>query len=306
MKEDLVFSSEILANEKESLATRFRALFTLRNAVCQESIDAIGKVLLNDDSDLLKHECAYCMGQMKDPIAIPYLVETIKDEKQHPMVRHEAGEALGAIGKYTDEILELLHKYSKHNVRELSETCELALQRLDWYNVQKEKAKSEESTSPYNTVDPTPSYPDTMSIDDLKTIYLDEKRTLFDRYKALFTLRNIGNSEAVAAICEGFFGSPMDSALFKHEVAFVLGQMQHLDSVDALSKKLADLEENEIVRHECAEALGSIGKSDIINKYIDDNSRIVRESCQVALDMADYYNDDNQFEFIQKGVTGDV
>lgn len=287
--------SKILASDQETLAKRFRALFTLRNIVCQESIDAIGKVLLEDESALLKHECAYCMGQMKDEVAIPYLVQTIKDEEQHPMVRHEAGEALGAIGKHTEDILDLLKQYSKHNVRELSETCDLALDRLDWYHQQN---KDKESISPYNSVDPTPSFPDNITIDQLKKIYLNEKESLFNRYRALFTLRNIGTTEAIDIICQGFFGSPDDSALFKHEVAFVLGQMQSLDSVDALTKKLADVKENEIVRHECAEALGSIGKSETIRKYLDDSSRIVRESCQVALDMADYENDESQFEFI--------
>lgn len=283
----------------ESLARRFRVLFTLRNIVCNESIDAIAKSLIEDDSDLLKHECAYCMGQMKDPYAIPYLIKTIKDEQQHPMVRHEAGEALGAIGKYDEEILQLLKDYSKHKVPELSETCQLALDRLDWYNMRKGDRDDSESTSPYNSVDPTPSYPDSYKVEDLREIYLDEARTLFERYRALFTLRNIGSPEAVKVICEGLFGSKTDSALFKHEVAFVLGQMQRLDSVESLTKKLADCEENEIVRHECAEALGSIGKSEIIMNYINDKSRIVRESCQVALDMAEYENDETQFDFIE-------
>ncbi|XP_077232146.1 uncharacterized protein LOC143866861 [Tasmannia lanceolata] len=297
MKDNLANLGQLLADDKESLAKRFRALFTLRNIICPESIDAIGKVLINDESDLLKHECAYCMGQMKDPYAIPYLVDTIKDEKQHPMVRHESGEALGAIGRHTDEILSLLQKYSKHHVRELSETCDLALDRLKWYN-ESNGDKNPESSSPYNAVDPTPSYPDSMPLKELESIFLDENKSLFERYRALFTLRNIGTPEAVAVICEGFFGSPSDSALFKHEVAFVLGQMQSLDSVEALTRKLADLEENEIVRHECAEALGSIGKSEIIRKYLDDKSRIVKESCQVALDMADYVNDESQFDFL--------
>lgn len=298
MSEDIATCARILANDGESLAKRFRALFTLRNIVCKESIDEIGKVLLTDESDLLKHECAYCMGQMKSPIAIPYLIEAIKDEKQHPMVRHESGEALGAIGEPDANIISLLEKYAKHHVRELSETCDLALDRLRWYNKENEN-KSSESISPYNAVDPTPSFPESMSIESLKSIYLDESKSLFNRYRALFTLRNIGTTEAIATICEGFFGSQNDSALFKHEVAFVLGQIQSLDSVDALSKKLADLEENEIVRHECAEALGSIGKSEIIKKYIEDTSRIVRESCQVALDMASYYEDESQFDFIE-------
>lgn len=294
MKDQIKSCSEMLSDNREPLAKRFRALFTLRNIICPESIDAIGRVLLNDDSDLLKHECAYCMGQMKDPYSISYLIQAIKDEKQHPMVRHESGEALGAIGSPTKEILDLLVQYSKHDVRELSETCELALDRLRWYK----ENKCSDSQSPYNAVDPTPAYPDSFTVDKLREVYLNIERSLFDRYRALFSLRNIGTEKAIEVICEGFFISHLDSALFKHEVAFVLGQMQRLESVEALAKKLADLEENEIVRHECAEALGSIGRSDIIKLYIDDSSRIVRESCQVALDMADYYNDEEQFDFI--------
>lgn len=292
--------SEILANESEPLAKRFRALFTLRNIIEKDSIDSIGKVLLDDDSALLKHECAYCLGQMKDQRAIDYLMESIKDESQHPMVRHEAGEALGAIGKDSKEIMEILHKYAKHDVQELAETCQLALDRMEYYKDDSKAGHDKESLSIYNTIDPTPAYTDTTDLAKLHSVYLDSAERLFFRYMALFALRNIGSSEAIAIICKGLFNGKHDSNLFKHEVAFVLGQIQSLESVDALTNCLADRLENEIVRHECAEALGSMGKSEIISKYLNDDSRIVKESCQVALDMADYYNDDEQFEFLDK------
>lgn len=286
---EVVEAGSILKNVDETIAARFQALFTLRNIIQTDSIDIIGEVLLDDDSDLLKHECAYCLGQMKHSYAIPYLLKCLEDEKVHPMVRHEAGEALGAIGS-TDEhdILDTLNKYVNHSVRELAETCSLALDRLKWYNKKTSATANgtDESQSPYNTVDPTPSYPSSMTVDELKAIYLDKERSLFDRYRALFTLRNIGNAEAVSAICRGFFLGEDDSALFKHEVAFVLGQMQNKLSVEALEKTLANVNENEMVRHECAEALGSIGESEIIRHYLGDKSRIVSESCHVALDMA--------------------
>jgi deoxyhypusine monooxygenase len=54
----------------------------------------------------------------------------------------------------------------------------------------------------YSTIDPAPPLTLT-TIDDLKTILLDENRSLFERYRAMFALRNIGNDEAVLAICEG-------------------------------------------------------------------------------------------------------
>lgn len=301
--DELEESSKILADSQESLSKRFRALFTLRNYICKDSVESIGKVLVEDESDLLKHECAYCLGQMKDQRSIPYLLKALKNENQHTMVRHEAGEALGAIGIDSDEILELLKLYAKDEARELAETCTIALDRLKYYSRSQSHDCEfplylEESLSPYDTVDPSPSYPPTTPIDKLKAIYLDEKKPLFERYKALFAFRNMNTPDAIAAICEGFSVSPTDSALFKHEVAFVLGQMQSPLSVDALEKRLADLEENDMVRHECAEALGSIGRDDIIKKYLEDKSRIVRESCQVALDMANYYNDEEQFDFL--------
>ena len=41
-----------------------------------------------------------------------------------------------------------------------------------------------------------------------------------------------------------------DSALLKHEIAFVLGQMQNAHAVPALTKVLKDEKENSMVRHE--------------------------------------------------------
>jgi deoxyhypusine monooxygenase len=46
------------------------------------------------------------------------------------MVRHEAGEALGAIGD--PKVIDLLKLYSKDECPEVAETCELALKRLEW------------------------------------------------------------------------------------------------------------------------------------------------------------------------------
>ena len=52
-----------------------------------------------DPSELLKHEVAYCIGQMGMPEAVKILEDVLMDVNQEPIVRHEAGEALGAIGR---------------------------------------------------------------------------------------------------------------------------------------------------------------------------------------------------------------
>lgn len=55
-----------------------------------DAIQWIGKAFA-DKSALLKHELAYCLGQMQDRRAIPTLTAVLKDREQEAMVRHEAG-----------------------------------------------------------------------------------------------------------------------------------------------------------------------------------------------------------------------
>lgn len=40
-------------------------------------------------SALLGHELAYCLGQIKDPRALPILQKVLEDPTEHVMVRHE-------------------------------------------------------------------------------------------------------------------------------------------------------------------------------------------------------------------------
>lgn len=81
---------KVLNDSDRPLKERFRALFTLKNIGGTDAIKAISEGF-HGDSALLKHELAYCLGQMQDPISIPYLISVLEDVQQEPMVRHEAG-----------------------------------------------------------------------------------------------------------------------------------------------------------------------------------------------------------------------
>jgi deoxyhypusine monooxygenase len=83
---------------------------------------------------------------------------------------------------------------------QISDTCQIALDRLAWLRNNASSSISTDKT--YTTIDPAPPLAST-TIDELKQILLDENRTLFERYRAMFALRNIGNDAAVLAICEG-------------------------------------------------------------------------------------------------------
>lgn len=278
---------------KCDLTQRFRALFTLRNLGGADAIEWIGKAFA-DQSALLKHELAYCLGQMQDTRAIPTLTAVLKDREQEVMVRHEAGEALGAIGDPV--VLDLLREYVEDPVIEVAETCQLAVRRLEWLQCSDKLSEdSQVDKNPYCSVDPAPPAV-RRDVTELRGSLLDEALPLFDRYRAMFALRNIGTEEAVLALGDGLQCS---SALFRHEIAYVLGQMQHPAAVPALCAALKQSDESPMVRHEAAEALGSIGKEEclaVLQLYRADVEQVVKESCEVALDMLEYENSD-QFQY---------
>lgn len=107
---------KILNDPDQPLKKRFRALFTLRNLGGKTAIEEIN-ACFKDPSELLKHECAYVLGQMQDELAIDYLIRILEDSNQQPIVRHEAGEALGAIG--SERALYALEKHSTCSISEV-------------------------------------------------------------------------------------------------------------------------------------------------------------------------------------------
>ncbi|XP_010861952.1 PREDICTED: deoxyhypusine hydroxylase isoform X2 [Bison bison bison] len=228
---------QTLVDPGQPLQARFRALFTLRGLGGPVAISWISRAF-DDDSALLKHELAYCLGQMQDRRAIPVLLDVLRDTRQEPMVRHEAGEALGAIGD--PEVLEILKQYSTDPVVEVAETCQLAVRRLEW--LQQHGGESA-VRGPYLSVDPAPPAEE-RDLGQLREALLDEARPLFDRYRAMFALRDAGGKEAALALAEGL---RCGSALFRHEIGYVLGQMQHEAAVPQLAAALAQPSENPMV-----------------------------------------------------------
>lgn len=134
------------------------------------------------------------------------------------------------------------------------------------------------------------------TVEALGKTLMDTSKQLFLRYRAMFALRDLASPPdlptavpAVHALAEGFKDS---SELFRHEIAFVFGQLSHPASIPALTSALSDRKEASMVRHEAAEALGSLGDEDgvedTLKKFLDDPEKVVRDSCVVALDMAEY------------------
>ncbi len=109
---------------------RFRAIFSLRNINTDEAALALGDGMLVDRSALLRHECAYVLGQIQRPVSIPQLVQALGHDP-NPMVRHEAAEALGAIGT-PDVVAHLQRSFAEDAADEVRESCEVALAHIEY------------------------------------------------------------------------------------------------------------------------------------------------------------------------------
>lgn len=74
-------------------------------------------------------QVAYVLGQLQSDRATQALADTLCNESEHPMVRHEAAEALGSIADLAS--VELLKRFQKHPEPIVSQSCEVALDMLE-------------------------------------------------------------------------------------------------------------------------------------------------------------------------------
>jgi len=302
----------ILLNNAAPIQERMVALFVLRTLADLTSFDAIIKCMTEtavDKNSLLEHELAYVLGQMcgvkdndvgnpeknqKRPDEATYtkvkcaLEEVLQDTSRNSVVRHEAGEALAAMLSFSSKQLLKDQFEAVTNPSEVTETCDLAYQRLLWAEkVQlQEKERISRDTNPTISVDPAPPFLlesgdsgiegsatiDELMINSCKEL-VDAENSIWRRYRALFTLRNqlvscnVKSDTVKDHIVQAFSQALHcpSSALLRHEIGYVLGQVISGECLSApqleeLTKSLessVELDnEHPMVRHESAMALG--------------------------------------------------
>ena len=130
---------KVLTSESIPLARRFRALFALKyvaseNPPTPQTVPAIEAIAaaFTSPSALLKHELAYCLGQTRNPAAIPYLRAALQDNRQDAICRHEAAEALAALGDMASLPLLEAIRDAEGQPDAVRETCEIAVEKLKW------------------------------------------------------------------------------------------------------------------------------------------------------------------------------
>ena len=291
---------DILRSKDTSITDKYRALYKVKETEGDEARAGLVECLDCLDSVLLLHEACFALGQRGDAASIEALTRVLQDTSRDEVTRHESGEALGAIGAAAClPALDALRDSADEGAP-VRETCDLAAARIRLLAAAPQEFATK---SDFTSVDPTPSFVDNRPpacpegaaeaevVAALCALLCDEGAPLFDRYRAMFSLRNIRSAAAVAALCRGLV-EDKSSALFRHEVAYVLGQLEVSASGDALLESLSREAEHGMVRHESAEALGSFATEPILEKlrsYCAHKDPLVSESCEVALDMHAYW-----------------
>lgn len=147
----------------------------------------------------------------------------------------------------------------------------------------------------YEGIDPAVAHA-SRDLAELRAVLLDPGQRMWERYRALFALRALASPGAIEAI--GRCMLTAESALLRHECAFVFGQMADERCVPWLERCLAG-DEHPMVRHEAAEAIGAIANAqclEMLAHYAKHDPAVeVRESCELALDNIAYLRDPGRF-----------
>ena len=300
---DVNVLKSIISNPSENIKIRMNCLFQLRTIGSIEAVKALEYTLLTEpSSDLLRHEICYAFGQMIKFDENRREIERFINSEifDHPkkwasIVLHEAAEALGNISN--DNNIKLLEQFLNYDDEIIKETCLLAIDNLNWMkNTNNGQTEGfDMSEKDYVTNDPSPPFnfkkdPKYRDYDYLKSIL--KNGSLFEKNRVIFTLRNLGTKEAIILLCQCF--TEEHTALFKHEIAFILGQMAEIasEALEKLEEVLQNENENPIVRHETALALGEISKGkDLLKKYSTHEDQLIAESCIIAEEFVDYWKE---------------
>lgn len=119
---------EIILNLHKTKEERIQAAFHLENTADEESIHALAQALELDPSPIVRHECAFALGETAcSELAAEPLKKACKEDV-NIFVRHEAILALATLGDKRN--ISFIEAFLKDKDPEIVESAEIALQRL--------------------------------------------------------------------------------------------------------------------------------------------------------------------------------
>nr|CEL76009.1 TPA: PBS lyase HEAT-like repeat domain-containing protein [Toxoplasma gondii VEG] len=241
-----------MCSPETSIVRKMAHLFSIKKHGGAGAMNLILESLNHDEGSILfRHEATYVLGQLGCQDAGEPLLKILKDTSENEMVRHEAAEALSALGY--ESSLPVLQDVAADPSAPLTvrQTCELSIHSLLSKIQGKAPAGDGAASAPapasvdatdqpwwlrednayrdrqFNTVDPSEPYPNCTPADVpwLSAQLLNDEESLWNRYRAMTTLRNLNSPKATAMLAL-VLSRDSSSAILRHEIAFVLGQLR--------------------------------------------------------------------------------
>ncbi|KAL8426665.1 hypothetical protein Efla_005922 [Eimeria flavescens] len=217
--------SEDLNNKGASIALKMSHLFALREKGGPEA----AKLLLHALKDRnTVNSAANLLGQLGCIESVPFLEGVLADFTEDEIVRHEVRPMYTIIVQtFRLNLLLFLAAYLKDSSVPVQQTCEVAIDFLKHKKTQLENGKQRGRKSCFNTVDPSEGYEGCTAADTprLLDMLMDKDLRLWERYRALATLRDLRTPPTTAALGRAL-RHDNTSALLRHEIAFALGQIR--------------------------------------------------------------------------------
>lgn len=289
---------KILKDPQTSIEDKYDTIYQLRNWKTEESLEAMRIIYpYLDKSELLEHEVMYVFGQQLSDKSLDFLFQVLNDPKAAPVVRHEAGEALGNFIKQKDRVIPELRKYWDSDIGVLKSTVRLSITKLENYN----PANNQFDKYLPGTVEPAEPFTNekfesflkqhNKQSKDVLEILTDPSVEEYQKYGILYHLRNKADKDSILVLSK-LIGNELaekNSPLLRHEVCFILGQLT--DRVAAIpetkqyvTESVDNPNEDPIVRHEAILAYSEIwGIDALMQKQRNDPAPLVYESAQVVL-----------------------
>ncbi|MDH5401909.1 MAG: HEAT repeat domain-containing protein [Candidatus Heimdallarchaeota archaeon] len=247
-----------LLDQSLSAERRIQACFQLQNEEIELAVELLSQGLFTDPSPIVRHECAYTLGEISTPQSIKSLIHAIETDS-NDFVVHEAALALSNLGEGAQYFQNLL----KSNNLDIVCTAEISLQRM---KMKKNQQSIEDFTSSYNS------------------LIMDLHKPAEHRIQAAFKLMKEGSESSITQLISAM--KQESDPIVKHEIIFSLGETASIIAAEALAQEL-EKDANLFVIHESLLALGTLGYPDylpIISSFLEHEHADIKESAEIAIE----------------------
>lgn len=255
------------------------------------------------DSELLRHDVMYCMGQMKAKNSLDFLIGKMNDPQELSIVRHEAGEALANIHELKDQIMPHMEKHWDTEDELLRSTVHVGLGKLRNFTPASKYGKKY-----CGTIEPAEPFDEEEIRAYIKSLGLENPKDLaelqnvtetlllkpyaeineFYKYRMVYFLRDLKDKRSKEILCKLLKkeNRPVISPLLRHELCFIFGQINEGDPLiqDTLKTLSLDVSEHPVVRHEAILSFYDVTKDEsFIQQFVNHPNQLIQESVLVAI-----------------------